>query len=108
MKTQSTETSAKAPKHTAVKWQITRNPENDRIHIEAEGGLNNGYSIAVAYGSEREAIARLIAAAPELLAALKTALLRLGQIDRNETLPAWALASAISTACAAITKAEGA
>lgn len=57
-------------KHTPGPWAV--NEDGWKVESEKEHGwVNDGWGICVTHGSDREANARLIAAAPELLQALK-------------------------------------
>ena len=95
-------------KHTPAPWQLAKSEESKLIKV-----LNKyGTRIAGITPMENdEANARLIAAAPELLEALKTVLqlAEAGVIQRNETgKPQWNLTDELQTiAHAAILKAEG-
>lgn len=81
--------------HTPGPWVVVQHPDGWTIQNRATGA---GACVASQYGDSNEANARLIAAAPDLLAALKDAVNWLDDFDDNETLTA---------ARAAILKAEG-
>ena len=90
-------------KHTAGTWRIQRNPEGTerRITISGEGGILADLD----WGSlsEREANASLMAAAPEMLAALHKCIAIASAAGGHGIIPG----RVIATARAAIVKATG-
>ncbi len=82
-KNQTTDTSAEAPKHTPeIVWKDTTSAsEANSVRIieaiprkiDTVKFFSGDYVVAKCYGPDRETNARLIAAAPELLAALMAA-----------------------------------
>jgi len=87
-------------KHTPGKWSYTRNPENTRWIIDSEP--NRAIATTAGYEPDNEANARLIAAAPELLAAATYALEVLAPHKDDDF--AW---SAMSQIIRALTQARG-
>ena len=58
--------------HTSGPWSYTRNPENTRWIIDS--APNHGIACTAGYECDNEANARLMAAAPDTLKALQSAL----------------------------------
>jgi len=89
--------------HTPGPWRYFKEGNGTRFHVTARpvGTPGNHFDDFATVDIEHEADARLIAAAPDLLAACEAALL----FFRREALPTWQQAQAILAA--AIAKAKG-
>ncbi len=67
-------------KHTGGEWKADIEDTQGVWLVEATGDLNGEMTIANCHGPDREANARLISAAPDLLATCKLALTRLDEL----------------------------
>ena len=91
--------------HTPGPWHVTKGPAAREIRADDGPYIASVYDIAVTYG-ERNANARLIAAAPELLDAARLAVDAIGQTRDDFGLKV-ELEKAYLALRAAIAKAEG-
>lgn len=93
--------------HTPGPWAYR--PSNDG-HFIAGAGENSGYLAEVRQCRSKQDIradARLIAAAPDLLAALKAILSEVDGPEKPYSSDSWLPAHLVKAACSATAKAEG-
>ena len=92
--------------HTPGPWSIQRHDKGDSRRLLVVGKSGMVADVDWNDKDENEANARLIAAAPDLLAALKSMLKRAVALDQSATVDGLANCDAIAKARAAIAKAE--
>lgn len=91
-------------KHTQGEWRVVTNkhidPDNDDVFVESDEALNDDFAIAELHGCDKQDNAKLIAAAPDLLNALK---ILLAGLKKNQDM--YSVKEKISIAEGAIKKA---
>ena len=95
-----------ASKHTPGPWTRGHNVSHEPS-VRCAAGLNDGFAIALLYGADASANGDLIAAAPELLHALKALAATADHADDDFKEYRSALRLSVQQAREAIAKAEG-
>lgn len=95
----------KHTEHTPGPWVVDRDPYGRAVYIQhPDTKVNGGWVVATVWGDDKEANARIMAAAPDLLAALQACSDRMAELQKHTNYP---LAWPRELARAAIAKATG-